>query len=152
MFVLAFAVVVVVVVVVVIALAADVLLSPVDAPQAMPLPLVNGLRASMRIVFVSPQATDVVIDGLLDLEPARAGIPTTWSFTIPENAVLAFATLQTLQRWADDGTPVSLDLSKLSGSQPSIGFMRDDVLVRLSASPRQRTQGRGSTSVRGEHP
>jgi len=127
------------------------LLSAVDVPQYVGMPPVDHRTASMQIVFVSPHETEVVIDGLLDLEQSPVGIPTTWSFSVPENAVLALATLQTLQRWADDGAPVSLDLSKVSGTHPSVGFARDDVLVRLSAHLRHGTHGQGSTSVGGEH-
>lgn len=128
------------------------LLSAVDVPQDVHMPPIDHPIGSMQILFVSPHETEVVIDGLLDLEPAYVGIPTTWAFNVPENAVLAFATMQTLQRWADDGAPVSLDLSKLSGTHPSVGFARDEVLVRLSARPRRNAQGQGSTSVGGEHP
>lgn len=93
-------------------------------------------RASMRLVFVSVQADRVLIDGLLDLDPPSFGVPTAWSFVRPDHPVLTTATLHVLERWADDGLPVVLDLSKVTSSHPSVAFSRGEVLVRLSALPR----------------
>lgn len=108
--------------------------------QAPPVsgPLLAHPRASMRLVFVSVHDGRLVVDGLLDLEPPSSGVPTAWSFAVPDQPVLAAATRRALESWADDGEPVRLDLSRIDGSHPTVGFTRGEVLVRLSALPRGR--------------
>ena len=101
----------------------------VDPPSRYP-------NAFIRMLFVNQRVDRVVIDGLLHLEPASVGVPTAWSFACPDHPVLAAATLHVLERWADDGMPVALDLTKVASSHPSVGFARDEVLVRLSVLPR----------------
>lgn len=93
-------------------------------------------RASMRLVFVTVHDGHVVLDGLLELEPPSAGVPTTWSFECPAQPVLAAAIVHVLQGWAEDGAPVAIDLSKLAGSHASVGFSRDQVQVRLAVLAR----------------
>lgn len=105
-------------------------------PSIDVVPPVAHPRAVMRLVFVTVQDDHVVIDGLLDLDPPSLGIPTSWSFACPTHPVLASATIDVLERWADDGMPVELDLSKVSSIHPSVALLRGEVFVRLLVLPR----------------
>jgi hypothetical protein len=88
-------------------------------------------RASLRILFVEVTDRGFVIDGLLDVEGARFGVPTTWTLEPPRSELFSSATLGLLERWSDDGVDVTMDLSKLRGAHPSVALSRDDSLVRL---------------------
>ena len=114
------------------------------ASVQMPAPVASApaahARASMRLVFVAAHDGLVVLDGLLDLDPPSLGVPTTWSFSCPDQPVLAAATLHVLEGWADDGGPVCLDLSKVDAGHPSVGFSRDEVQLRLSVPRSVREQ------------
>jgi hypothetical protein len=88
-------------------------------------------RASLRILFVDVTDRGYVIDGLLDLEGSRVGVPTTWTLEPPHSELFSTATLNLLERWSDDGIDVMMDLSKLRGAHPSIALSREDSLVRL---------------------
>lgn len=101
------------------------------SPTAPPAPVAHP-RAAMRLVFVAVHDGRLELDGLLDLDPPSSGVPTAWTFACPDQPVLAAATTHVLERWADDGGPVELDLSRVDASHPSVGFSRGDVQVRLS--------------------
>ena len=107
-----------------------------EPPPAPVRPVAAHPRAAMRLLFVSVHVDHLVIDGLLDLDPPSLGVPTAWTFACPDHPVLAAATLDILERWADDGLPVTLDLSHVNSTHASVAFRRDDALVRLSPLPR----------------
>ena len=88
-------------------------------------------RASLRILFVEVTDRGYVIDGLLDVEGSRFGVPTTWTLEPPRSELFSTATLGLLERWSDAGVDVMMDLTKLRGAHPSIALSRDDSLVRL---------------------
>jgi hypothetical protein len=95
--------------------------------------------ATICLFFVEVTAAGMVVDGLLDIEGAALGIPTTWTLEPPRNEVIGAATLSLLERWSDDGMPVTLDLSRLDAPRPSVALSRDASLVRLpvlALSPR----------------
>lgn len=107
------------------------LLGDLGAPSTDAYPQPVHPHAAMRIVFVTTRRGCVVVDGLLDLATSTAGVPTTWTFELPSSPALAAAALRVLERWAEDGAPVGLDLSRVHSHHPSVALMRDELLVRL---------------------
>lgn len=89
-------------------------------------------RAAMHVVFVTAVESGVVVDGLLDIGRSSIGVPTTWLFRTPHDAVRRDELLAILARWALQGDAVTVVLDDLHRPRPTVVLSGDDATVRVS--------------------
>lgn len=93
-------------------------------------------RATMRILFVAGTDEGLVIDGLLDIEDASIGVPTTLCLSPPDDPRLRVIVSCLLQEWADDDAVVTVDLLRLVDPRPSVALDCNGSHVRLGVARR----------------
>jgi hypothetical protein len=108
----------------------------VRSDTTMP-PVLDVPRASLRILFVCEEDGVFVVDGLLDVEGARAGIPTTWRLEPPWSELVHELTRRALERWSDETAPVDVELHRSSGAPPSVSLAYGDTSMRLAFTARR---------------
>jgi hypothetical protein len=91
--------------------------------------------AALSVVAVAPAPEGLLVDGLLYVNGAAIGVPTTWLLDAGEDDALAAAVLDD---WADDGREATVDLSGYASAHPWLTLRRDGVelpLVVLRPTP-----------------
>jgi hypothetical protein len=95
-------------------------------------PVHRDVPVSMQLVFVEPSESDVVLDGVLGVDDDAPGVPVTMRLEQPVDLLLRSTVDAALQRWADEGADVHVDLSRIDEPHASIAMSHDDVMVRLA--------------------
>jgi hypothetical protein len=91
-------------------------------------------QVSMRLLFLSDDGPDLVLDALLDLEGQAVGVPTTWLLSTPDDERARNAIVDVLERWIDEGAEVEIDVSMLRRPSPALALSHDDAHVELVVS------------------
>jgi hypothetical protein len=95
-------------------------------------PAVPKAELTLLFVTVTLAGRAVVLDGLLHVEGAETGVPTTWTLEPTDDVVFRSATIGVLQRWGDTATTVDVDLRRLTGPTPVLGLAHDQHFVQLT--------------------
>lgn len=104
-------------------------LPPIDDPAA--------IDATLTVLFVAADENTVTVDGLLEVDGSPIGIPTTWSFLTPHDAMFRAGAINLLGRWRDEGAEVEADLSLTVGRPPSVALRCAGSLLRLPLVPQR---------------
>jgi hypothetical protein len=104
-------------------------LPPIDDPAAV--------DATLTVLFVAADEGTVTVDGLLEVDGSPIGIPTTWSFLTPDDALFRAGAISLLGRWRDEGAEVEADLSNTVARPPSVALRCAGSRLRLPLVPQR---------------
>jgi hypothetical protein len=87
---------------------------------------------SMRPLFVERDRDAVALDGLM-WSPTGLGLPVTLRLQLPSDAAAAHAVETALQRWADGGPDITVDVSGFSTARRRVALSHGGTTVSLAA-------------------
>ena len=86
---------------------------------------------TLRPLLLTEDDAGVVLDGLLEDDDDRLGLPVSLELVPPGNEWLAATVHDVIQRWADEDDELDLDLSRLHRPHPTVALSDGSTLVRL---------------------